>query len=198
MSRWFCGPDRTGYTTIAFDSPSDCLATFLGAVRRADPAVVYRCLDSAFVQERGLDGILVEAAWERLSDETPQLHLLGHAQLGKDNLLVAGDHARALFRLAGAALQVDLIRRPYWEIRYRTADGRSQEHSALMDEADLCMRLKIEERGRDPIDDVPQSNVRIGPLPLLHPGLEAFTVAQLDSVAMGREWKIVGLKVQDP
>ena len=197
-ARLFCGPDRTPWVPIEHDTPNATLATFLEAVRRDAPDVIYGCLSAGFRRQHELDGMVVAAAWDKLREETRGLHLLGYAQTpGKP---ASQDAANAAFELEveGYSVRIDLVRETYWELRYRGADGRIRETSSLLDDSAVASTVRVAAAPPDPVDDLPQAEVALAPRVAMHPGSAALDAKSVERLAMGREWKIANLRIREP
>ena len=194
MARLFCGPDRTSWVPIAYDSPSATLATFLEAVRRDDPAKIYQCLAASFVKQHGLDGLVVNAAWERLRNEVTGLHLLGYAEVPKAPLRADDGGVTYEVTVEGVILRLDLVRQSFWELHYRGRDGKARESSTALDFDTLNGLLRIEAAEPDPVDDLPQTKIALEPRVVLHPGSPSLRLADIDRLAVGRDWQIAGMR----
>lgn len=198
MARLFCGPDKGPWVTVAHDSPQATVATFLEAVRRDDPQQVYRCLSESLCKERGLDGMVVAAAWDRLREQTPGLHLLGYAKAPTQPLRRDATACVFVLEVEGVRITLDVVRESYWELRYLGADGRVRESSTRLDEATYRSLVRAEEVEPDPVDDLPQARVGVAGRVAVHPGAAALDVAAVERLEVGREWKIAAIAAQKP
>ena len=198
MARLFCGPDKSEWVPIAYDSPGATVATFLEAIRRDEPGVVYGCLSDAFRKEHDLDGIVVTAAWDKLREQTPGLHLLGYAKAPKEPARATANSASFAIEAEGVIVRIDLVRESFWELRYLGADGKPRETSTRLDPSQADAMLRTSEAEPDPIDDLPQSNVSIHPRVTVHPGTAALRPGSIERLGIGREWKIQAIAVSQP
>lgn len=195
MARLFCGPDTSPWVPIEFHSPQATAATFFEAVRRNAPNEIYRCLSAEFKQQQGLDGMVVTAAWDKLAAATPGLHLLGYAALPAAPERATESAVRYAILAEGVAIQLDLVREEYWEVRYRGSDGRTREASARITEAEWAALVQATAAEPDPVDDMPQARVSLAGKTTVHPGAGALTERQIETLAVGREWKINAISV---
>jgi hypothetical protein len=198
MARLFCGPDTSPWVPIAHDTPQATVSTFLEAVRRDDPQQVYRCLSYSLCRERGLDGMVVAAAWDKLREQTPGLHLLGYAKA--PIAPQRGDQERATFELdaEGVRVTLDLERESYWELRYLGQDGRIRESSVRLDEPGYRELLSVAPALPDPLDDLPQARIGVSGRIAVHPGVAELSSGRVESLSIGREWKIAAIAVAKP
>lgn len=198
MARILCGPDNSLWVPIAHDTPQATVSTFLEAVRRDDPQQVYRCLSYELRKERGLDGMVVTAAWDKLCEQTPGLHLLGYATVPAAPQ--RGDQERATFELdaEGVRVTLDLSRESYWELRYLGQDGRIRESSVRLDEAGYRELLRVAPETPDPLDDLPQARIGVNSRIAVHPGVAELSPIRIETLSIGREWKIAAIAVAKP
>lgn len=197
MARLFCGPDRTPWIQAEHDTPQSTVATFLEAVRRDQPSEIYRCLSGAFCKERGLDGMVVAAAWDMLRNQTPGLHLLGYATAPSTPTRSSTAAATFELEVEGYRITLGLIRESFWELRYRGSDGRIRESSTRLDDAGYEALLRAEPTAPDPIDDLPQAEVGLAGRTVVHPGAPALSPATVERLEIGREWKISAIAVAE-
>lgn len=198
MARFFCGPDTSPWVPIAYDSAEATLRTFLEAVRRNQPSVVYGCLSPGFKRQHGLDGLLVQAAWERLEAQVPGLHLLGYAEVPKEPQQRQDGGVSYELVVEGQALRIDLVRQSYWELRYRGRDGRPRETSTALDHDTLNGVVRVTDKGLDPVDELPQAEIALEPRVVLHPGTPKLRLEDVDELTVGREWKIAEIVTRQP
>lgn len=192
MARLFCGPDRTPWVPIAHDTARATLATFLEAVRRDDPLRVYQCLAPSYIRANDLDYQLVTAFWERLCREVPA-HMLGYAELPAAPIRIQDDGVTYAIEIEGRVLHIDLVRQSFWEVRYRAPDGSPRETSRNLDFASLNGFVAVTPQPEDPADGTPRSRVMLRPLEVEHPATKALRLEDVDSVTVGREWKIAAI-----
>ncbi len=186
MARLFCGPDRSPWVPIAYDSPRAALATFLEAARRDDAVIAYRSLSAdhkaRLRREHGLGGSLVAAlAWEHLKKEVP-LHLLGYAAVGEPERRTA-DGATFVVAVEGHDVRIDLVRQPYWSVQFAAADGTAKEAGGFLRTLNGNARIQ-------PADEDEASRLTLDPIVFPHEGSEQVTVDQLIRAEIGCEWKV--------
>jgi len=196
-ARLFCGPDRTPWVPIAHDTPQAALATFLEAVRRDAPDVVYECLSSPFRRTHGLDGLVVAAAWSKLREDNPGVHLLGYAVPPERPATSGAERAAFDLTVKGYAVRIEYVRETFWELRYRGTDGRIRETSTLLDDAAVASTVRVDVADPDPVDDLPQASVAIAPRVAMHPGAGRLEARSIERIAVGREWKISALAIRE-
>ncbi|MEQ1633317.1 MAG: hypothetical protein ABL997_13150 [Planctomycetota bacterium] len=194
MARLFCGPDRSAWVPVSYDSPAATLATFLEAVRRDDSAKVYESLAASFKAQHGLDGMVVNAAWERLRNEVTGLHLLGYAEVPNEPVQAQDGGVTYLVATEGVTIRIDLVRQSFWELQYRGRDGKPRETSAALDFDTLNGLLRVEAAEPDPEDDLPQARIALEPRLVMHPGSPSLQLSDVDRLAVGREWKIAEIR----
>lgn len=195
LARLFCGPDHSPWVPIAHDTPRATLATFLEAVRRDDPERAYQCLGQQFKQAHGIDGILLNALWERMRAEVPGFHLLGYATLPDAPTREVDGGVTYVVEAEGHQVTIDLVRQSYYEVRYRDATGLVRHPGKVLDGDTLNGRLAVKDAGRDPIDDTPRSRIEVAALTIDHAGTEPLRVEDVDALTIGREWKIADIKL---
>jgi hypothetical protein len=117
-----CGPDRSRWVPVSYDTPGEALATFLEAVRRDQARILCEALSEDFRQRLGLPGCLEGAlAWDKLRDRMPGVHLLGAAEPAAP-FAVTPSRSCYLLEVAGRELVVVLRRYAFVGVRY-TVDG---------------------------------------------------------------------------
>ena len=109
IARGLCGPDRTPWVQVDFATPEATARTFLEALRRDDPDVVYRCLSHECRKRMGIDGLAAQLAWTEVRRQHPYLHVAGYATVPAAERLAA-DRARVQRDVVGAAVVVELVR----------------------------------------------------------------------------------------
>ncbi len=171
------------------------MATFLEAVRRDRPDVVYGCLSESLCKERGLDGMVMAAAWDRLREQTPGLHLLGFATVPLQAVQKGAGICVYEIQAEDTRLTFELVRENYWELRYAGTDGRVRESSTRLDEASYQALVLAEPAAPDPIDDLPQTRVGLAQRTTVHPGVHALSQSGVEGLGLGREWKIAAIAV---
>jgi len=198
LSRFFCGPDRTPWVSVEFDSPAKAVKTLLEAIRRDEPEVVYLCLSTDYRRRLGLDAATVQLAWQRIREANPGLHVVGYAEVPAPKLH-GPEHASMSLDVEGRQVDIHLVRQSYWELRYqRTAAMMGQESDGPPGEGgepigSFAGFARIETMG-----DAERSRISIGPLTFYHDGITAVPLDALDHVALTRRWKVADLQVRAP
>ncbi|MGE3174526.1 MAG: hypothetical protein AB7O97_17985 [Planctomycetota bacterium] len=192
MARLFCGPDKSDWVPIAFDSPRATLTTFLEAVRRDDPGVVYSCLAGSFRRAHDFDAAMLTAGWERLRQEVTGLHLLGYATVPAQPTVQQDRGVSYELEVEGHRLRIDLVRESYWEVRYRDPAGEVRETSRGLDDT-LNGLVQVMADGEDPAEGTPRSRLLAAVRGVEHPYIDRLRLEDVDLLAIGREWKISDL-----
>jgi hypothetical protein len=122
IAGWFCGPDRSEWVPISFDSPAATIATFREALRRDDLDVIYRCLGEGYKQRHSLTQVSLTILWERLRAEVPAIHLLGDADVEGWTQL-APDRWRCELHYGSVRIETELVRQPLLEVRVAVPGG---------------------------------------------------------------------------
>ena len=123
LASLWCGPDRSRWVPVSFETPEAALATFREAVRRDDAHHVWKSLSEGFKARNGLPGELeATVAWNRLRETVTGLHLLGEADVSAPERL-AEDRIAFVLCVAGERLRVELVRQPFLEIVHETSLG---------------------------------------------------------------------------
>ncbi|MBM3974546.1 MAG: hypothetical protein FJ301_10655 [Planctomycetes bacterium] len=182
LARGLCGPDTTPWVSVDFQSPEATARTFLEALRRDDPEVVYACLARDCRQELGVDGVAAQLAWPQIRTQHPYLHVAGYAAVPPATRL-GPDAARLRIAVEGAEIEVDLVRQTKWEVRYRRADGALYEPGALV--ADLAAQIALA-----PANGDERSTITLQPLRFRHDGLDAVPLDAIEFAGVVREWRV--------
>lgn len=192
LARLFCGPDRSQWISVRFDSPEHTVATLLEALRRDDPEVVYLCLADRYRQDLGLDGQTVKLAWQKVREAAPGLFLVGYAELPAPALRTPL-LARFELLVEGHRLDVELACEAYWEVRYRRSDGSAGEFGRPA--ADWGSYATVANLSDDEHD---RSELRLGPLRFDHEGVDAVPVEAIEQALLARRWKVVAIQQREP
>lgn len=118
LARLFCGPDKSEWVSARFDTPELTVRTFLEALRRDDPSVIYDCLSDPLRAHLGIDKGTTKMIWPKLRDEVPGLHLAGYATVPQSTR-PGKDRAMVDLEVEGRLLPIELVRQCHWEVRYR-------------------------------------------------------------------------------
>ena len=121
MARLFCGPDRSPWISIDYATPEAAVRTFLEALRRDEPTVVYQAISRAFREHLELDQATLLLAWPQVKAKNPYLHVAGYAEVPP--AARNGDFAQLELSIEGRRLRVEVLRQKKWEVRYPIASG---------------------------------------------------------------------------
>jgi len=197
LARLFCGPDKSPWVPISYDTPEATRRTCLEAIRRDGPTEVYHCLAPSYIRAQGLDNLQMTAGWERLREQVPNLHMAGYAEVPAAPTQRADGGVTYELDLYGKTLRVDLVRLAYRSVRYRDDDGQLQSAESNLEDT-LNGRIRTEPAGREP-DGPDQSRIVVEPWVVVHPYYiarseqDALPLDRIDFVGIGRQWKIANL-----
>jgi hypothetical protein len=117
-----CGPDRSQWISESYATPEEALRTFMEAVRRDQPRVVWEALSQGYRERLGIPGSFEAAlVWEKLKEQTPGIHLLGSAEITAP-VEVAPDRFRYTLDVAGHPLAIYVVRCFYIGVSWRGED----------------------------------------------------------------------------
>jgi hypothetical protein len=184
IARGLCGPDRSPWVQVDFATPESTARTFLEALRRDDPDVVYQCLAHDCRKRLGIDGMTTQLGWAEVRRQYPYLHVAGYAAVPAATRL-GPDRARLRLDIEGTMVDVDLVRQAKWEVRYRRADGSLYEPGALVADASAVAAVAA-----DPTDE--RSTLQLQPLRFRHDGVDAVPLADVEFAGLVRQWKVAG------
>lgn len=185
LALYLCGPDRSRWVSVSYDTADDALATFLEAIRRDAVRVVYESLSEDLKERVGIPGGLeMEVVWDKLKKQMPGIHLLGTAHVLR-RIELAPDRVRFLLERSGRRFTIDTRRSQFVEVRY-AYDGDVRPWSAYVD--DLSHHFVIEAH------DVGPSVVLRMPVPDLPDAVE---VGDLRSMTAGSTWRVDGFAASD-
>lgn len=182
LARGLCGLDTTPWVSVDFQSPEAATRTFLEALRRDDPEVVYACLARDCRKELGIDGVAAQLAWPQIRAQYPYLHVAGYAATPPATRL-GPDAARVRIEVEGNAVELELVRQTKWEVRYRRADGSLYEPGAPV--ADVSQQIGLAAAAEDE-----RSTLTLQPLTFRHDGIESVPLDALEFAGVVREWRI--------
>lgn len=194
LARLFCGPDKSEWVSVRFDTPELAVRTFLEALRRDDPSVVYKCLSEPFRAELGIDQDTAVVIWPKLRDRYPGLHVAGYAEV-PDAKRVGANAAVVDLEIEGQPFQVELIRQCQWQVRFRRegltgpkAIGEFGKQAG--NAADLLNVTPI-------MDDPPMSMVSLNGRRVIHYGVEELSADSIESIVLEHTWRINGFPPLD-
>ncbi len=192
MARFFCGPDRSPWISVNFDTPEAAVATLLEAIRRDEPQIVYLSLAHEYRKRLGLDALLAQLAWVKLRQENPGLHVVGYAEVPPPTRLT-DDGASFELTIEGTRVDVDVVRESLWEIRYRRPDGSLYEPGAVI--TSWVPYAKVDAiKDSDP----DQSVLTIAPLRFAHEGVDSIPLEAIEHAALTRRWRVARIAVRQP
>ena len=93
LARLFCGPDESPWVSVDYQTPQLAVQTFLEALRRDDPEIVYLSMSEAFRNRLGVDSSTTQMAWPKIREMNPGLHVAGYAKVPEPTIL-GKDRAR--------------------------------------------------------------------------------------------------------
>jgi hypothetical protein len=189
LSRLFCGPDRSVWVPQRFDTPQRTGQTLFEALRRDDPDVLYLCLDRSYRQRLGIDSLTMRLAWQRFREQNPGLHIAGYSEVPEPTRLDA-DHATVTVDVAGQAVDLDFVRRAYWELRFRRPNGTTGEQSGLL--SNLLERAQIEVIEND-TEQV--SRLMLTPFAFYHDGQDEVPLDAIEHAAVTRRWLVTDIRM---
>ena len=190
LARLFCGPDKSEWVSVSFETPELTVRTFLEALRRDDPSVIYKCLSDPFRAELGVDQATMKLIWPQVRDQYPGLHLAGYATVPT---AVFDDKGTAIINLdvEGQAMQLQLIRQCHWEVRYRRPGARADIAIARVGGkvANPAAVLQV-----TPIsDDPPTSIVALNGRRVAHSGFDELAIENIEAIGLEQTWRITSL-----
>jgi len=180
LAAFFCGPDRTRWVAPDYREPDRALATFLEAVRRDRPDVVYESLSEQAKVRYGVPGVMeTTLAWERLKQEVSGLHLLGTATV---TTLGPQPDGRVSFQLsvAGRSATAWVVEQPFWEVWWLGADGYDRA-GRFVRRSDLAEMLVVQTEDEAVLD------ARVRDPKVMLPDLRKDQVREL---RVGIMWKV--------
>lgn len=187
LTRLFCGPDKSEWVSVRFDTPELTVRTFLEALRRDDPGVVYQCLSEPLRNSLGVDQDTTTMIWPLLRDKIPGLHLAGYATVA-DATRSGADMASIDLDIEGQSLKLQLVRQCHWEVRYRRegVSGAKAIASVGGQVATAVDLLNI-----TPVsDEPPMSIVALNGRRVLHYSCETLAAANIEAIGLEHTWRI--------
>ena len=196
FARLFCGPDRSPWVSVSFDTPEQTLRTFLEALRRDHPEVAYQCLSKSFRKELDIDQFTVNLAWAKIREQTPGLHLAGYATVPEIQIDWVNGSGIVDMDVEGYPLTIRLIRETSWEVRYRRV-GESLTPEQLHAHWGKSIKGGIQDAVKvtRSQDNDRMSEVNLLPRPVTHYGVDEIPVENVDFIGLQRSWHISGLSM---
>lgn len=192
LARLFCGPDRSPWISVRYDTPENAVATLLEAIRRDEPQIVYLSLAEEFQRHLGLDAAIAQLAWAKLREENPGLHVVGYAEVPPP-VRRADNGATFRLQIEGTTVEIDVVQQAMRRIRWSvpTEDGRlTGDEGAMI--ASWNSYAKVEVKDED------LSELTLAPIRFHHDGLDAVELSQIDEFTLTRVWKVSRLHVLQP
>ncbi len=194
LARLFCGPDKSEWVSVSFETPELTVRTFLEALRRDDPSVIYDCLSEPFRAANGLDQDTMKLVWPQVRDQYPGLHLAGYATVPD---AVQPDRNTAIIDLEveGYAMQIQLLRQCHWQVRYRRAGETGSKAIAdiggqVANAAELLSVTPVTE-------DPPMSIVALNGRRVVHWGLDEVPAEDIETIGLKHTWQVTGLATSE-
>jgi hypothetical protein len=172
---------------VRFDSPELTVRTFLEALRRDDPGVIYQCLSEPLRDSLGVDQDTTTMIWPLLRDKIPGLHLAGYASV-PDATRSGADAAIIDLDIEGQPLKLHLVRQCHWEVRYRR-DGISGAKAIASvggqaaNAVDLLNVTLV-------TDEPPMSIVALNGRRVVHYSFETLPAANIEAIGLQHTWRI--------
>lgn len=188
FARFFCGPDKTPWVSVEFDAPESAVRTFLEALRRDDPDVLYLSLSDGYRQRLGIDLMAVNVAWERFREQNPGLHVAGYATVPTATRPSPG-RAVVPLDIEGHRFEVQLVRQDAWLVRYERPQVAGREP---FPPGTTSKRVESFAGflSTEPTDDIDTTRLVIKPLPVRHEGVDELGVDAIEFAGLMRSWKV--------
>ncbi len=194
VARLFCGPDRSPWVSVNFETPEQTVQTFLEALRRDHPEVAYQCLAKSFRKELEIDQFTVNLAWAKIREQIPGLHLAGYATVPEIQIDWTNGSGIVVIDVEGYPLTIRLIRETSWEVRYRRV-GESLKPEQLHAHWGKSIKEGIQGAVTVTADEENDrmSKVTLLPRSVTHYGVDEIPVENVDFIGLQRSWHISGL-----
>jgi hypothetical protein len=188
LARLFCGPDKSAWVSVSFQTPELAVRTFLEALRRDDPEVIYQALSESLREHLGIDEGTIKIAWPRIRDENPGMHLAGYADVPPPIINERDGTASVELDVEGRLVHVTLVSQCRWQVRYRRpgaeAAMRDADVGSFVDSpAELASITLVSE-------DPSISQVTLNALRVPHDGVDEIPMENLDFAGFQRSWHI--------
>lgn len=192
FARFFCGPDRSPWVSVDHSSPESTVRTFLEALRRDDPDVVYDCLSDEYRDRLGIDKMVVQAAWDRFRAANPGLHVAGYAEVPAAQR-TSPDRAVVTLDVEGIPFGVQLVRLDRWVVRYERPQepGKQPFPPGRFVQALPSFAGHVRSEASAKLD---HSTLTLSPLVVRHDGIDELGIDAIDSVGLERTWRIADLQ----
>ncbi|GEM_PF-3024796 len=112
-----CAPEQQ-LTRISYDTPEECLKTFLAAIKSGDTKTIYESFGEDFKTRNRLNGLAFEIAWQRIKKESPWIQGAGEAKIQS---VQPGKGGAQIFLLEsfGQKFRIEVARYGFWEVGRR-------------------------------------------------------------------------------
>jgi hypothetical protein len=213
LARLFCGPDTSGWEQIAYDTPTQTLATFLAALRRDNFEQVRRSLTERYQDELGISSAAVQLVREQMHRDLPYLYMVGYAKVPQQPTTSSDRGCSFEIEANGKQVRLDLVRQSYTRVVYeapptppKPGDPAPQSpqrpQSVLLEAGEVLQHDSWNGRAvvlhADPnYEGTGRSTVDLDPIMFEHGALGNVPLEQLHLVALGREWKIDHIQVRE-
>lgn len=182
VAEWFCGPDKSEWVGIGFETPERTVATLREAIRRDDALVIYRCLGEDFKQALGVSGTAFAVGWEKIQEQVSGIHLMGNGTVSGPTPLES-NRVRYTLERAGYRIEVDLVQQTSWEVAVTEGSELTEygeyvrsmgDHASVAQTGDDRTRFRVVIDSEDFFSRV--------------------DLATVQRVGMFRDWKVDGLR----
>ena len=198
LARLFCGPDRSPWVSVDFQSPELAVQTFLEALRRDNATVAYACLSEGFRRRMDIDESMTRLIWPKIRAENPGLHLAGYADVEPPTFVPGSpDRASVAINAHGTTVQVGLVRQAHWEVRYqRPGDDvppamRNAAFGRPAPSLEALLEVRLTGEGSE------TSDVILAPLRVPHFNIDEIPLANIDFAGVVRTWRIDSIQTVD-
>jgi hypothetical protein len=193
LARLFCGPDRSPWVSVDFQSPELAVRTFLEALRRDNATVAYECLSESFRTRLGIDESMTRLIWPKIREQNPGLHLAGYADVAAPTIDPKNpDRAGVLLNVEGTEIGLNLVRQFHWEVRYQRPgdDVPAAMRDAIVGSPvpgiDIGSFVEVKLTGQE--SEV--SDVIVAPLRVRHFNIDRIPLANIRFAGVERTWRI--------
>lgn len=196
FARFFCGPDRTPWVSVDHSSPESTVRTFLEALRRDDPDVVYDCFSNDYRVRLGIDKMAVQVAWDRFREANPGLHVAGYAEVPVAQR-PSPDRAIVSLDVEGIPFEVQLVRIDRWVVRYERPQepGKPPFPPGRFVQPLQSFAGHVRSEAHSKPD---HSTLSLSPLVVRHDGIDELGIDTLEFVGLERTWRITDLQDRRP
>ena len=195
MARLFCGPDKTPWISVDFRSPEAAVRTFLEALRRDEPEIVYQAMSGDLRKDLGVDSTTLELIWPKIRERVPGLHVAGYAEVPEPTRH-GPSTASVTLEVGGHVLEIRLFRETIWEVRYtRPGDtpgsfGPAAAKGGRLDSLLGAATVEV-------LDDRDASRITLAPFTFGH-YVERIPLEMIEAVVLERRWKVAALRGVEP